>query len=162
MKKITIVFTSILLLIITTFAGGCNLTKPKYESIALTTENYKSYLAINIEFSDYNLIALEESYNEDNFYYTASIVIHYTTSSKKPDLIFGDVKITYNIPLPPLWNTGKAHSPTATLDYSGNSKCSYVAILEHCLVNVLSPSAILYTKNILTSISGYVLVSNEG
>lgn len=142
--------------------GGCSQNKTEYESVALTETNYKSYLAINIEFSDYSLTKLEESYKEGAYYYTASVIVHISTSSKKSDIKFGEVQIQYACPISTIWETNqKVISPTATLDSNGNSKCSYVAISEHQLVSVLSPSIFLSTKNIVSSIEGYVLVPKE-
>lgn len=162
MKKLTTLLMALLLLATLALACGCFEQKKEYRHITLTKENYDEYIAINVELSDYNLIALDEPNSRNQCHYTASVLVHITTASKIPGLIFDDVQIEYNSFRSGLWETGAGIiSPTGTLDYLGNSNCSFVAITEYRTIAAIVPSTFLSKKGIVISISGSVLVPQE-
>lgn len=168
MKKIASILAAILLFTLGCTLVGCsndnqsNNANIEYEMVKLTKTNYSDYIAINTELSDYNLIALSESYTAGEYYYTASVIVHISTASAKPNLRFSGVKITYSVGVLAIWNTGIATSSlTANLDYEGNSKRSFTAIAEKKLIGVLSPSTLASTKNIVNTIDGFVYVPKE-
>lgn len=164
MKKITIIFTSFLLLLLSICIAGCTkegeIEKVEYDKVPLTTQNYEKYIAINVELTDYNLIKLDEYYTVDKYYYTASVIVSISTSNKKPNCLFEDVVIKYTYPIGLTWDIGTGIiAPTAALDYAGASRCSYSAMKEHCLIDLLATSQLSIAK--VTSIEGYVLVPKE-
>lgn len=169
MKKVIISLASILIFLLGFSLVGCSngnqISEPdvEYEMVKLTKTNYSDYIAINTDYSDYNLIALSESYTSGQYYYTASIIVHISTASAKPNLRFSGVKISYSIgTLTTTWNTGTGIiSPTANLDFEGNSKCSYTAIAENKMIGALSPTIFSSTKNIVNTIDGFVYVPKE-
>lgn len=169
MKKVISYFAVVLVLIFGFSLVGCSndskLTdsKTEYELVKLTKENYSDYIAINTHFSDYNLIALEESLLDGQYFYTASVSIHITTASAKPNLQFSNVKISYSVgTLSTTWEIGNGIlSPNARLDYQGNSQCSFTAIAENKMIGVLSPSIFTSTKNIVSTIEGFVRVPKD-
>lgn len=168
MKKFIASLTTILIIVFCCGLVGCSnneqSTEPKieYELVKLTKTNYSDYIAINTDYSDYNLIALSESYAAGQYYYTASFIVHISTASAKPNLKFANVKISYSVGALATWETGNGIlSPTANLDYEGNSRCSFAAIAENKLIGVLSPTIFSSTKNIVNTIDGFVYVPKE-
>ena len=84
-------------------------------TIKLTTDNISTYLACNVEYSEFTIHTIE-----DKTIYTFKATI--TTSPRLKDIIFDNVSITFG---DAIWgviyespNTSKAHS---TLDYQGYS-----------------------------------------
>lgn len=166
MKKVITSLASILIFILGVSLVGCSngsqATEPEveYEMVKLTKTNYSDYIAINTDYSDYNLIALSESYTAGQYYYTASVVVHINTASAKPNLLFSNVKITYSISTI-TWETGLLSTPSANLDYEGNSRCSFTALAENKQIDFLSPTIFSSTKNIVNAIDGFVYVPKE-
>ena len=97
------------------------------------------------------------------YFYTASIIVHISTASAKPDLQFSDVKISYSVgTVSSIWEMGNGILlPTASLDYKGESKCSFTAIAENKMISVLSPTIFSSTKNIVNTIDGFVRIPKE-
>lgn len=75
------------------------------------------------------------------------------------DYRFKDVKIEYASKTTLIWQTGSGVlMPTASLDYKGDSQCSYVVLAENKLLSALSPTIFTSTKNMASAVEGYVLV----
>lgn len=169
MKKVISLFAVMIISIMGLSFVGCSNnnqltdTKIEYDLIKLTKENYSDYIAINTDYSDYNLIALSESLLDGQYFYTASVIVHISTASAKPDLQFSNVKISYSVgTVSTTWEIGNGIlTPTARLDYQGNSKCSFTAIAENKMISVLSPTIFSSTKNIVNTIDGFVYVPKE-
>lgn len=163
MKKIIALFASLVLLVPCLCIVGCsNSGNPKtveYEEVQLTTSNYTNYIAFNAEITDYTLIELDTPHTTGQSYYTASVVVRLTTASKGADYRFKDVKIEYASKTTLIWQTGSGVlMPTASLDYKGDSQCSYVVLAENKLLSALSPTIFTSTKNMASAVEGYVLV----
>lgn len=168
MKKAIACFIAIIISIMGFSLVGCSNNQPsntetEYEIVKLTKTNYSDYIAINTDYSDYNLIALSESLVSGQYFYTASLIVHISTASAKPDLKFSNVKISYSVrTVSSTWELGNGIlMPTARLDYQGNSKCSFTAIAENKMIGVLSPTIFSSTKNIVNTIDGFVYVPKE-
>ncbi len=169
MKKAISYLTALLVFIFGFSLVGCSNnnqaaeSKTEYKLVKLTKENYSDYIAINTNFSDYNLIALKESLLDGQYFYTASVIVHISTASAKPNLQFSNVQISYSVgSLSTTWELGNGIlSPNARLDCDGNSQCSYTAIAENKLIDVLSPTIFLSTRNIVNTIDGFVRVPKE-
>ena len=168
MKKAIACFIAIIISIMGFSLVGCSNNQPsntetEYEIVKLTKTNYSDYIAINTDYSDYNLIALSESLVSGQYFYTASIIVHISTASAKPDLQFSDVKISFSVgTVSSIWEMGNGILlPTASLDYKGESKCSFTAIAENKMISVLSPTIFSSTKNIVNTIDGFVRIPKE-
>ncbi|WP_251547587.1 hypothetical protein [Pumilibacter intestinalis] len=169
MKKVISLFATLIITIMGLSFVGCSNdntptdTKIEYDLVKLTVDNYSDYIAINTDYSDYNLIALSESLLSGQYFYTASLIVHISTASAKPDLKFSNVKISYSVgTVSSTWELGNGIlMPTARLDYQGNSKCSFTAIAENKMIGVLSPTIFSSTKNIVNTIDGFVYVPKE-
>lgn len=163
MKKVVSCLVAFSILILGLSLIGCsngnqsNEPEIEYEQIQLTKSNYSDYIAINTDYSDYNLIALSEAYTAGQYYYTASLIVHINTASAKPNLRFSNVKITYTISTL-TWETGLLSAPSANLDYEGNSRCSFTAVAEHKLIGAISPTIFSSTKSIVNTVDGFVYV----
>ena len=102
MKKVIFLFATLIITIMGLSFVGCSNdntptdTKIEYDLVKLTVDNYSDYIAINTDYSDYNLIALSESLLSGQYFYTASLIVHISTASAKPDLKFSIVKISYS------------------------------------------------------------------
>ncbi len=139
MKKAICVFLLIILVCVLCFAfAACS--KPATDSsIKLTLTNYSEYIAVNLTFgsnSSPNTMAYEyippTRYN----------YIGYISTSRKQNVHFQNVKITFNC-------GGKV--ATAELDYDGSSTCSF----GYETTSQYVPNLTAHVR----SISGYVIVS---
>lgn len=165
MKKLSVICLTILIAIMGGCFVGCNdEPKQEYTVVTLTKENYDDYLTFTVELSDYNLIMLEEYVIEGEYYYTASVLVHYKSSSLKDEYIFEDVIIEYIVPNSTSWNTGLgATVPKTYADEDGESSYSFAATAEHVTINLASSTRLLtiFNENRIKSVEGRVLIPNK-
>ena len=165
MKKLSAICLTIIIAIMGCCFVGCSdkSEQEEYTVVTLTKENYDDYLTFTVELSDYNLIMLEEYVIEGPYYYTASVLVHYKSSSLKDEYIFEDVIIEYIVPTSTSWNTGvSAVLPKAYADEDGESTYSFAATAEHVTINLATSTRVLtiFGENKIKSIEGRVLIPN--
>ena len=165
MKKMSLMLVSIVMALTCIGLVGCSngaqteeqTSEVEYEEIKLTTTNCVDYLAFNVYFTDYDLIQLEETILNNQYYYTVSVVVHITTSSVNPDCIFKGVQVTFGNRATS-WTTGNSVLyPSAKVDAWGNSHSSLTAVKEHVLMSAVAPYE-FGTSTHINTISGSVLV----
>jgi len=129
MKKVLISILSILVLLSSSLVfTSCKNTTPPPENlelstIKLTTDNISTYLACNVEYSEYSIKTID---NKTYYIVKASI----TTSPRLKDIIFEDAQIIYDdFWLSSSWQTKVCY---AQLDYQGYSTTStYLYSIEN-------------------------------
>lgn len=129
MKKVLISILSILVLLSSSLVfTSCKNTTPPPENlelstIKLTTENISTYLACNVEYSEYTIKTIDD---KTHYIVKASI----TTSPRLKDIIFEDAQIIYDdFWFSSSWQTKVCY---AQLDYQGYSTTStYLYSIEN-------------------------------
>lgn len=124
-------------------------------TVKLTTENISTYLACNVEYSEYTIQTVE-----DKTLYTFKATI--TTSPRLPNLSFEEVSIRYG---DSLWGVlFESSSPVwAQLDYQGYSSVStyFYTFEDTATFNQHDLPLISPPFSHISAITGNVLVSTE-
>lgn len=114
-----------------------------FARISLSAENYSKYITINIYYADCGAVP------SDNDTYDLYCMGHIETS-RAANVYFEEVKITFSLPTS-VWTY---QTPTASLDYIGESHCSF-SCTNYFAHDLTFPSS--GTVNV-KSISGFVLI----
>lgn len=144
MKKL-IFFPLILILLFGNFLFSSCSKDNDTAKIALSTNNYQEYLAVNVYISDYSSTIYEQT--ETTTFYSITCVVTISTLCLG-DYQFENAKIEYS----------KCKSPVS-LGYNGSSTTSFVYTDKQS--RTLTPPATLTATDIVKSIEGYVLISKE-
>lgn len=159
MKKVIVCILSCLMLLSSSLIfTACKDTTPpenlELSTIKLTTDNISTYLACNVEYSEYSIKTIDD---KTHYIVKASI----TTSPRLKDIVFEDAQIIYDdFWFSSSWQTKVCY---AQLDYQGYSTTStYLYSIEdttgfnkHDLPPLITPLSLIKT------IQGNVIVPME-
>lgn len=161
MKRICSVFAAIVTLFSVFSFSGCGETDT-IETIELTTENYKKYLAINTYFDDYHAISLGTGVA--NLRAFCLFCRGNISIKKRVDCIFKNVTI-YLLPEIIGWDTD-SNGITVELPFDGEILASFSASTNEYISNDINieknpeyPSS-RYTHVKITKIYGQVIIKN--
>lgn len=160
-KLSTVIISLLFFLLFSSFSlVACNTqnSESKADPVALTTDNYKDYLVVNVYYTDCIVLESSES-TEYSTRYNLYCIAHIETAPKG-DYRFSNVELQYNYNAP-LWDatTNKAKTD---IDYYGYSHCSFSVkyFMEDSTTSIKFPcSSPSHIK--IQSISGTVFIAKE-
>lgn len=159
MKKVIVGILSCLMLLSSSLIfTACKDTTPPPEdlelsTVELTTENVSTYLACNVEYSEFTI----QTINETTYYIVKATL---TTAPRIKDIVFEEVFITYD----DFWfsSNWQCHKFYASLDYQGYSTTStYIYSIETTNFNKYDLPPQVSGELLITKIKGNVIVPME-
>lgn len=158
-KKLLSLILLVVFLFPCTMLTACKNEEPveEYKEITLTTDNYSDYIAINVYYTDYNVLPSDKT-GQYTTYYHAYCIAHIETS-RKMDCHFQNVTIRFAYKDSVLWTSPSYAKTRTTLDYNGYSHSTISLELLHDSTQIEFPiSSASFIK--ITEITGIAILKN--